>query len=305
MLLAARVRRSASHCLASFSVALRSPTPPHTQSPCLISAPRWTPPSLWMRSTVSAPRSSSARVRGGATSPHPPDGSNSAHLPPPIALSSLTPPPPTPFPRRVLHVRRRHFPPRSHQLRRRRRRSRDQAHPEHHHPHPDRLLPHGHRCVSADLPRRSFSPRAPFFPRRRSSSLPRFPSSSPPPRPVTEADMAIAMASVGGAGFLHYNMTLEDQLANLKAVKAHRLGCPPRGGAGPLSLAPSPPGAGSHRRRHGREDRRQFLGCVPRGHDFSAAAAVGSAERRIARRRRAAVEALEAKLSSQEGGSPS
>ena len=36
--------------------------------------------------------------------------------------------------------------------------------------------------------------------------------------------MAIAMASVGGAGFLHYNMTLEDQLANLKAVKAHRLG---------------------------------------------------------------------------------
>ena len=81
----------------------------------------------------------------------------------PSLLSSLTPPPPTPFPRRVLHVRRRHLPPRSHQLRRRRRRSRDQAHPEHHHPHPDRLLPHGHRCVSADLPRRSFSPRAPFF----------------------------------------------------------------------------------------------------------------------------------------------
>ena len=63
-----------------------------------------------------------------------------------------------------------------------------------------------------------------FFPRRRSSSLPRSPSPFPPPRPVTEADMAIAMASVGGAGFLHYNMTLEDQLANLKAVKAHRLG---------------------------------------------------------------------------------
>ena len=36
--------------------------------------------------------------------------------------------------------------------------------------------------------------------------------------------MAIAMASVGGAGFLHYNMTEEDQIANLKAVKAHRLG---------------------------------------------------------------------------------
>ena len=36
--------------------------------------------------------------------------------------------------------------------------------------------------------------------------------------------MAIAMASVGGAGFLHYNMTEEDQIANVKAVKAHRLG---------------------------------------------------------------------------------
>ena len=31
--------------------------------------------------------------------------------------------------------------------------------------------------------------------------------------------MAIAMASVGGAGFLHYNMTQEEQIANLKAVK--------------------------------------------------------------------------------------
>ena len=36
--------------------------------------------------------------------------------------------------------------------------------------------------------------------------------------------MAIAMASVGGAGFLHYNMTQEEQIANLKAVKAHLLG---------------------------------------------------------------------------------
>ena len=36
--------------------------------------------------------------------------------------------------------------------------------------------------------------------------------------------MAIAMASVGGAGFLHYNMSQEDQIANVKAVKAHRLG---------------------------------------------------------------------------------
>ena len=36
--------------------------------------------------------------------------------------------------------------------------------------------------------------------------------------------MAIAMASVGGAGFLHYNMTQEEQVAHLKVVKAHRLG---------------------------------------------------------------------------------
>jgi hypothetical protein len=42
--------------------------------------------------------------------------------------------------------------------------------------------------------------------------------------PVTEADMAIAMASVGGAGFIHYNMTAEEQIANVVAVKAHRLG---------------------------------------------------------------------------------
>jgi IMP dehydrogenase len=52
----------------------------------------------------------------------------------------------------------------------------------------------------------------------------RTPIVSSPMDTVTEADMAIAMASVGGAGFLHYNMTEDEQLANLKAVKAHRLG---------------------------------------------------------------------------------
>ena len=36
--------------------------------------------------------------------------------------------------------------------------------------------------------------------------------------------MAVAMASVGGMGFLHYNMTMEEQVAHVKAVKAHRLG---------------------------------------------------------------------------------
>ena len=52
----------------------------------------------------------------------------------------------------------------------------------------------------------------------------RTPIVSSPMDTVTEADMAIAMASVGGEGFLHYNMTGEEQIANLKAVKAHRLG---------------------------------------------------------------------------------
>ena len=52
----------------------------------------------------------------------------------------------------------------------------------------------------------------------------RTPIVSSPMDTVTEADMAIAMASVGGAGFLHYNMTESEQIANLKAVKAHRLG---------------------------------------------------------------------------------
>ena len=68
-------------------------------------------------------------------------------------------------------------------------------------------------------------------PRTSLSDIPRSSPSLPPKRSpsrsllaVTEADMAIAMASVGGAGFLHYNMTQEEQIANLKAVKAHRLG---------------------------------------------------------------------------------
>jgi hypothetical protein len=41
---------------------------------------------------------------------------------------------------------------------------------------------------------------------------------------VTEGEMAVAMAMVGGMGFLHYNMTAEEQVEQLRRVKAHRPG---------------------------------------------------------------------------------
>ena len=67
----------------------------------------------------------------------------------------------------------------------------------------------------------SWPERAPLLPDPALTSfLPTFPRVAT----VTESDMAIAMASVGGAGFLHYNMTQDEQVAHLKAVKAHRLG---------------------------------------------------------------------------------
>jgi IMP dehydrogenase len=65
----------------------------------------------------------------------------------------------------------------------------------------------------------------------------RTPIVSSPMDTVTEGDMAIAMASVGGAGFLHYNMTEAEQIGHLKAVKAHRLGYVPR----PEIVAPDAP----------------------------------------------------------------
>ena len=47
---------------------------------------------------------------------------------------------------------------------------------------------------------------------------------------VTEAAMAVAMASVGGMGVIHYNCSVEEQLHEVKAGEArgspiHRVRC--------------------------------------------------------------------------------
>eukprot|EP00775_Hariotina_reticulata_P004723 gene4724-4973_t len=52
----------------------------------------------------------------------------------------------------------------------------------------------------------------------------RVPIVSSPMDTVTEAEMAVAMATVGGMGFIHYNCSIADQVAMVAKVKAHAPG---------------------------------------------------------------------------------
>ena len=52
----------------------------------------------------------------------------------------------------------------------------------------------------------------------------RTPLVSSPMDTVTEANMAIAMAEVGGLGFVHYNLSVDEQVSFVRAVKNHPVG---------------------------------------------------------------------------------
>eukprot|EP00798_Chlamydomonas_sp_ICE-L_P024604 gene24604-10222_t len=52
----------------------------------------------------------------------------------------------------------------------------------------------------------------------------RTPIVSSPMDTVTEGEMAVTMATLGGLGFVHYNNTLEEQVNHVKKVKAHTSG---------------------------------------------------------------------------------
>ncbi|KAJ9530688.1 hypothetical protein QJQ45_014843 [Haematococcus lacustris] len=65
----------------------------------------------------------------------------------------------------------------------------------------------------------------------------RTPVVSSPMDTVTEADMAITMATLGGMGFVHYNNTIEEQVAHVERTKRHRPGYI----STPLVLGPQEP----------------------------------------------------------------
>lgn len=52
----------------------------------------------------------------------------------------------------------------------------------------------------------------------------RTPIVSSPMDTVTEGDMAVTMALLGGMGFVHYNNTIEEQVAHVKKAKNHKAG---------------------------------------------------------------------------------
>src|ERR1700760_2831688 len=54
---------------------------------------------------------------------------------------------------------------------------------------------------------------------------------------VTEADMAIVMAQLGGIGVLHRNLSIEEQAAAVRAVKRYESGMV----VNPITIAPGAP----------------------------------------------------------------